>query len=49
MKRIVITLALVALALPVAAQEAEDFDLGEINLGLWQRDTPELLEVPRVP
>jgi MtrB/PioB family decaheme-associated outer membrane protein len=40
MKRIVITLALVALALPVAAQEVEDFAIGEINLGLWQRDTP---------
>ncbi len=40
MKRIVITLALVALALPAVAQEAPDFTTAEITLGLWQRDTP---------
>jgi hypothetical protein len=40
MKRIVMTLTFVALALPVAAQEAPDFAVGEITLGLWQRETP---------
>ena len=40
MKRIVITLALVALALPVVAQETPDFTTAEITLGLWQRDAP---------
>jgi len=40
MKRIVITLALVALALPAVAQEDTDFAAGEVTLGLWQRDSP---------
>jgi len=41
MKRIVITLALVALALPAVAQEDTDFAVGELTLGLWQRDAPD--------
>ncbi len=40
MKRIVISLAFVALALPAVAQEAPDFTTAEITLGLFQRDTP---------
>ena len=40
MKRIVMTLAFVALALPALAQEAPDFATGEVMLGLWQRDNP---------
>jgi hypothetical protein len=40
MKRIVTTLAFVALALPAFGQEAPDFTTAKITLGLWQRDTP---------
>jgi hypothetical protein len=38
MKRIIITLALVALALPVVAQDTSDFSTGTFTLGLQQRD-----------
>ena len=41
MKRIFVILALAALALPAAAQEAPRTSTwAAINLGLWQRDTP---------
>jgi hypothetical protein len=38
MKRPIVTLALVALALPAVAQEAEDFNVGTVTFGLQQRD-----------
>jgi hypothetical protein len=38
MKRIIITLAAAALALPAVAQEAPDFNTGTVTLGLQQYD-----------
>jgi hypothetical protein len=38
MKRMIITLALVALALPALAQEAPDFNTGSVTFGLQQYD-----------
>ena len=38
MKRVIITLALAALACPVLAQDDGDFSTGRIDFGLWQKD-----------